>query len=405
MANWSVDFKKFSAGRVSKKSLSIWNEIKQKLTRSLENGENLFPKTVVGTVSITLNGRLIQVSGTGEEEKEKFYYGLNPNDLTATNGMVRLTDRFTKKPFETKYSDNIQKSFEFMLGFLNLLRVDAFTVAFNLKADINVLEAALEANKIPKLTVNSNPVLCTLDIITGDYILADKYPEIYSNCVSWNNPNTTMSVKDAITPFIEVNKVSSLSDYLEYYLQKGSRKRFKLSEFTKFFTLPKGLTDIVPVAIRFPEEPVKVTQSGINLVNNLDNVIFNKLCSDDITVRDLYCDFTDAGLSDTPDVDFYENFKIFQKSVKNKIFYAPSLSGGTDTKVEVACASKKDIYELTGIQFNNYSIGIMNLILSCMLKEKLGKFRPYSVSRIATSSFNSTLEREIKARNRNSMIS
>lgn len=407
MSNWSSEFKKFCKGKITDEDTQLWREVTRKLMNSLELGENLFPKTVVGTVVITLNGRIIATHGTGEESKETYYYGLNPEDLTAINGVVRLTDRYTKKKFETKTSSNIQKSFEFMLSFLRRIRFDAYTQSLQLSADKGILEGALSMHNIKKITVNSNPILCTLDLVTGDYVLARDHIDDYLKCVRWQNPEITADIKPYVISQLEMNTVDSVSDSIDYYLQRGSRKHVYMNEFTTFFTLPKGLTDIVPVAVKFPEDMPKVTQSGVKLVNNLDNEIFDLLCStNSIPMNNVYCHCpVDVLSSNDTKVQFHERLCKFQESVRAKVFSAPSLNGSFDSTVQVACASKKDIFELTDIHFSNYSFGVMNFILSCMLKSGVGTIMPYSTDHTDMNSdelspFSRSLKTQILSRSR-----
>ena len=114
----------------------------------------------------------------------------------------------------------------------------------------------------------------------------------------------------------------------------------------------------------------------------------------------MYCDYTGLPFSSNAKMEFNERLMRFKESVSRKVFSAPSLSGSFDNIVQVACATKKDIFELTDIQFYNYSFGVMNFILSCMLKKEVGSIMPYSVSRTASSPFNNSLRSQITFRNR-----
>lgn len=401
MSSWGSEFRKFCSSRLTEEETQLWKTVRQKLINSIELHENLFPKTVVGTVLITLNGRVMSIQGSGEESSESYYYGLNPDDLTAVNGMVRLNDRYMKKAFETKAGLNLSKSYEFMYSFIKTLQIDAFTKSIQLKADLGILSGALSMYNIPKITVNSNPILCTLDLITGDYILAKEHPEKYAECVAWQDPNTKVSIAPYVKSQLNMTTVNSVSDSIDYYLVRGLRKHTYKSEFTTFFTLPKGLTDVVPVAVKFPEEAIKETKSGITMVNNLDSIIFDTLCNKNlIPIKEMYCDYTGLTFAENAEVEFNERLMRFKESVSRKVFSAPSLSGSFDNIVQVACATKKDIFELTDIQFYNYSFGIMNFILSAMLREEVGSLMPYSVSRTVSSPFNNYLKSQITFRNR-----
>lgn len=401
--SWSSEFKKFCLNKLSDEEEQLWKTVKSTLMMSIEAGENLFPRTIVGTVVVTLNGRIMTTTSEEDNKIVKYIYGLNPDDLTAVNGNVRLNDKFSQKKFKTQVSENHQKSFAFMLSFIKSLSVDAYSKSIALKADLNLLQGNLSRYNIPEITVNSNPTLCTLDLITGDYILAQEHLEDYINCVSWQDARRNADKGSYVRTLMAINKVDSVSDLMEYYFKRGSRKHSYKNEFTTFLTLSKGLTDIVPIAVKFPKEDDKTTKSGIGLVNNLDSDLFDIICGDGrISANSINCDLTgeDFNYRDTIKYDFIAKLEKFRNSAKVKVFSAPSLSNSYDEIVKIACVTKKDIFELTDIKFNTYSFGVMNFILSCLFKQDIGKILPYTLRRGENTSFNQYLKNQIKVRGR-----
>lgn len=376
-------------------NFGIWKDIREVLKKSVMEKENLFPINAVKNVLITLNGKnIFTVKETKDGEKEKYLFALDSSDITAENGIVRLVSGYRSKAFRTRDDDGEEKSFLFMIEFINKLRVDSFIRDIGLDVKDDILMGTLSRYNIEHYRVNSNPLLCTLDIVTGDYILATEHLDDFVNAVK---SNSRIDLKEYTKLMLEMNKVSSISDSMEYFLARSARRRMYDTRYTLYSTLRTGLTDIVPICAEFPSVGEKRLSSGITLVNNLDNVVFNAITQE--SKPKLFCDTKGEFDSDSAKIEFRESLDMFRESAKKKVFEAPGI-GSNDEVIKVCCASKKDIYELTKIRFKTYSFSIMNFILSCLFKEEIGSIIPYSLNRMSDTIFNTRLKDVVKLADR-----
>lgn len=374
----------------------LWLFLRRTLSNSLELNENLFPKTVINTIVITLNGRIMGKIIEEKDTRVKYYYGINASDLTASQGLSRLSDKFTRKKFDEESGNH--KSFAFMLSFIKSLKVDAFSESLGLVANRQFLLGTLSRLGIPQLKVKANPILCTLNLETGDYVLAKNNLEDYIQCVSFKRAEEQTDKSDYVERSLLINEFGSFSDSVEYYLRRSSRKNLKRAEFAEFLTLDKGLTDIVPISVKFPTVYPKLNNSGIEVVSDLDGHIFEKLCGDSqIAVDSLNIQLTgdEVLYADSIKGNFLLKLNTFRESAKKKIFLGPSLSGSVDDVVKIACVTRKDILDFVDIHFNNYSFSVMYYILNCILNNDVSKLLPYTIQHDSGTPFNSFLRHVI----------
>ena len=338
------------------------------INRNIEVIMLQFPKTVSGYPAIFLNGRLLQLrsyvtndDGVRELSSTNFV-GLNLNSTRVE--FVKLKPNFSIKKFTVDSAESMNR---FVNSIWREVTLDSFTNKCNFSVNIEVLRSKLSANGIPDCKLEINPIIKTLNIYTGDYLLYKEKPADFFDIISIRDAEQISAKDKAKVAELYISRFKSFAsaDIVSYYMLKSMNKQTKvvtdkvtgknIYQFVEYLSLKSGLTDIVPIAFKFPEVETQYT-GDIGYATSLPSDIYDILV-DDGKFNKAIGELASLSGDSSMEIDSYiELIRTFRNKVKDRIFDAPTV-GTLDSTVKAMCATKYELYELTGIIFKNYRVG------------------------------------------------